>query len=474
MRFHHRLFLLLLAVSWSIVALFTVFQYQREKSYKAEKLNTRLQTLNRCVLSSGAQPADMAAAADSLLRSTSPRNSGPLRLTVISTDGTVVYDNTCDPRREANHRTRPEVAQALRTGEGYTIDRHSQTDDREYFYSATRGHDCIVRTALPYSATLNETLAADKELIITMLLIAAAISAAGYVATRHLGQTITRLNDFAARAERGERIMGDESFPHDELGSISEHIVRLYARLQQTTIDRDREHTQALHQEQEKIRIKKQLTNNINHELKTPVAAVSVCLETLIAHPDLPDDKRLHFLQRAYGQTERLGSLLADVATLTRIDDGGRQIDFRTVSLRQACQTAIDDERLRPEAAAFAIANRLPEDLTAEGNEELIVSLFRNLLNNAISYSGGSTIDIAYSGGVLTFADNGCGVAPEHLPHLFERFYRADSGRSRKHGGTGLGLAIVRNTATLHHWPITVSNAPAGGLVFKMKIRSQA
>lgn len=110
----------------------------------------------------------------------------------------------------------------------------------------------------------------------------------GYFVTRRVGLHISRLRLFAEKAERGERIYDTEPFPHDELGDISNHIVRLYARLQQAITDRDREHRSALHEEQEKIRIKKQLTNNINHELKTPVAAMQVCLETLIDHPDLP------------------------------------------------------------------------------------------------------------------------------------------------------------------------------------------
>lgn len=112
----------------------------------------------------------------------------------------------------------------------------------------------------------------------------------GYFATRRLGQNITRLSDFARRAERGERIDQTASFPHDELGDISRHIVQLYADLQRTAADRDREHALALHEEQEKIRIKKQLTNNINHELKTPVAAIQGYLETLLASPRIAPD----------------------------------------------------------------------------------------------------------------------------------------------------------------------------------------
>ena len=108
-----------------------------------------------------------------------------------------------------------------------------------------------------------------------MLGVTLLMSVAAYFTTRRLGHNITRLRDFAQRAERGERIDEQAVFPHDELGDISSHIIRLYARLQRTTADRDREHALALHEQQEKIRIKKQLTNNIN-----PVSYTHLTLPT--------------------------------------------------------------------------------------------------------------------------------------------------------------------------------------------------
>ena len=116
-------------------------------------------------------------------------------------------------------------------------------------------------------------------------------------------------------------------------------------------------------------------------------------------------------------------------------------------------------------------ANRLPAHICVRGNMSLLYSVLRNLTDNAIAYAGvGTTITLtAHEEGEwwhFTFSDNGVGVGAEHLPRLFERFYRVDKGRSRKMGGTGLGLAIVKNAVLLHGGTITASNNPEGGLRF--------
>ena len=106
-----------------------------------------------------------------------------------------------------------------------------------------------------------------------------------------------------------------------------------------------------------------------------------------------------------------------------------------------------------------------------EGNEALLESVFDNLISNAVSYSGGSRIEIRLLQAddrriVITLSDNGSGVPNEHLPHLFERFYRIDKGRSRANGGTGLGLSIVKNAVAIHGGTISAANLRNGGLLF--------
>ena len=471
--YHRRLFLLLLAFSWVLVACFVLFQYGREKHFKAERLNARLQLLNLRMLDAldeGAEPAACIATHDEPFEE--------LRVTIIDHQGNVLFDNSLDTLPAANHLDRPEVVEALAHGAGYTIRRHSESTHRNYFYSAMLGDRYILRTAVPYSVPLSTVLAADRGFLWFMLGVTLLMSIAGYFATRRLRHNISRLNDFAQRAERGERIDEPEPFPRDELGEISNHIIRLYARLQKTTADRDREHALALHEEQEKIRIKKQLTNNINHELKTPVAAIQGYLETLLANPSLDAGRRTEFLEKSCAQIERLRRLLADVATITRMDEASQVIRKEPVIVNDLIAEVAEEMALKPAEQRLRVNVDFPERVEVVGNPALLSSIFRNLADNAAAYSGGRDIyirllDNSPEACTILFADNGIGVAEEHLPHLFERFYRIDKGRSRKLGGTGLGLSIVKNAVMIHGGTISARNRERGGLEFRFTLRKR-
>lgn len=460
--YRQRLFVLLLVFGWSITAIFVLFQYDREKEYKIGQLNTLLQYYNERVI-------DMIASDSVVNARTLGRLAAPMpgtRVSVIDLDGRVVFDNTLDTIVATNHRDRPEVRDAISGGHGYTVRRHSVTTDSNYFYSATRSGDIVVRSAVPYSLNLSHVLRADRGFLWFMLAITLVMSILAWFATRSIGNAVRRLALFARKAERGDKIYDDVQFPRGELGEISHHIVMLYAQ-------RERQHEEALRQEREKIRIKKQLTNNINHELKTPLAAMQVCLETLISHPELSEDRKEEFLRRCYHNSERLRLLLADVSTLTRLDDGQEIITTEPLSLRRVIDDAVQ---------MFSAPDMLPievdmaQDVTLTANGPLLEAVFSNLIRNSNAYSHGKHITIAVTpapGSVeIRFADDGIGIPPEHLPHIFERFYRVDKGRSRATGGTGLGLSIVKNAVLFHGGTISVANLAAGGLEFKITLKT--
>lgn len=225
-------------------------------------------------------------------------------------------------------------------------------------------------------------------------------------------------------------------------------------------------------QDEEQARLKKQLTQNIAHELKTPVSSIQGYLETIVSNPKLPREKINAFLERSYAQSNRLAHLLRDISVLTRMEEAPNMIGTETVNLFTMMQNILNEVTLELEEKRIKANNMLPKNLSIQGNSSLLYSIFRNLTDNAIAYAGtGITINIRcfrederfY---YFSFSDTGVGVGPEHLSRMFERFYRVDKGRSRKLGGTGLGLAIVKNAVILHGGTIFAKNNPGGGLEF--------
>ncbi len=421
--FHKRLFLMLLAFSWAIVFCFIGFQYLREKEYKSEFLNAQLQQYNRHLLvavEEGESYEEYIASHEKPFED--------LRITLIALSGAVIYDNTISLDSLDNHRGRPEVASALAKGEGYNISRHSTSDGREYFYSATRGERVVVRTAIPYSNTLRDLLEADWSFIVVMVTISFGMSILAYFVTRKLGKDIERVNRYEA--------------------------------------------------EQEKNRLKRQLTNNINHELKTPVASIQVCLETLLSGIALSEEKRQELIERCYSHNERLRRLLNDVSLITRMEDGGARISREKVLINEIVEEIAEELDIMPEEERFTLHANFNDEVIVDGNSSLICSIFRNLTENAMAYSEGKNIYISLLENNdrtcrIRFEDDGKGVEEAQLPHLFERFYRVDKGRSRQNGGTGLGLAIVKHAVQFHGGVITVTNRPAGGLRFDFTLSKQ-
>ena len=472
--FHRRLFVMLIAFSWSIILCFIGFQYLREKQYKSDYLSLQLQLYNRHLLEAveeDREPYETYIA-------THQKPFDDLRVSIIALSGKVVYDNMLPVDSLDNHRMRPEVAAALKKGSGYHIGRQSTSDGLEYFYSATRGKELIARTAIPYSASLRELLQADWTFLGVMISISLAMSVLAYFVTRRLGKNMERLNRFAAKAEKGEAFDEEEPFPNDELGSISNHIVQLYGQWQQTIKDRDLAHEAALREEKEKIRIKRQLSNDINHELKTPVASIGVCLETLLSGIALTEEKRQELIERCYTHNERLRRLLNEVSLITRMEDGSALIGKEKVVINDMLEEISDELEIMSEEEGMHLHTDFHEEVVIYGNLSLIGSIFRNLTENAIAYSEGKNIFISLIKNnetecCIRFEDDGRGVEQEQLPRLFERFYRVDKGRSRQMGGTGLGLSIVKHAVQFHGGSISVTNRPGGGLRFDFSLKKR-
>ena len=295
------------------------------------------------------------------------------------------------------------------------------------------------------------------------------------VLSMRLNRNLRNLNKIVEAMENGADIESMPEFPRDELGDISRNIIDLYRRLRHASTEIERQHSRAMHEQQEKLRIKRQLTNNINHELKTPVAAIQGYLETIINNEDMTNEERKSFIEKSYAHSQRLTQLLTDVSTITRMEDGSNRIECQSVDLSAIIHEIRDEVALLPDVKRMRMNIELPEPMMIKGNSSLLMSIFKNLTDNAIAYSGGRDIFIkAWEGEnnmyTITVADNGIGIDNDHIGHIFERFYRIDAGRSRKLGGTGLGLSIVKNAVLFHGGDIEVYNRKVGGLEFRFTL----
>ena len=573
--FSRKLFLSVISLFLVFAICFIAYQYQREREYKIELLNTKLQDYNSRLYE---QLDEQAIDSEIINGYVNNHILEDLRVTLIDMEGNVVYDSYPSHNRQIeNHQNRPEVQKAIKHSNGYDVRRTSETTGLPYFYSATRYKDYIVRSALPYNVSLINNLQADPHYLWFTIIVTLLLVIIFYKFTNKLGTSINQLREFAMRADRNEPIeMAMQSaFPHNELGEISQHIIQIYKRLHETKealyIEREKliTHLQISHeglgiftkdkkeilvnnlftqysnlisdsnletteevfainelkeiihfinknqqersrgkgekrmsvtinkngrtfiveciifqdasfeisindvtQEEEQVRLKRQLTQNIAHELKTPVSSIQGYLETIVSNENIPREKINVFLERCYAQSNRLSRLLRDISVLTRMDEAASMIDMERVDISVLVGNIINEVSLELDEKHITVINSLKKSIQIKGNYSLLYSIFRNLMDNAIAYAG-TNIQININCFredekfyYFSFADTGIGVSPEHLNRLFERFYRVDKGRSRKLGGTGLGLAIVKNAVIIHGGNISAKNNQGGGLEF--------
>ncbi len=217
--------------------------------------------------------------------------------------------------------------------------------------------------------------------------------------------------------------------------------------------------------------LKQEMTNNIAHELKTPVSSIRGYLETVLGN-GMDDKQRKFFLERAYNQTLRLSDLIQDVSLLNKIEEASDLFQKEKIAVKEIVDEVVNDLHLDLAKQEVRFENALSPEVIVNGNRTLLYTLFRNLVENSLHYAGkGVVIHIEMYDQDSTlyhfdYYDTGCGVEDVHLARLFDRFYRVGEGRTRKDGGSGLGLAIVKNAVQFHGGMITARRYKDHGLEF--------
>ena len=368
------------------------------------------------------------------------------RVTLIDSTGVVVGDSEFDGpalHRLQNHLFRPEVVEATRSGVG-TSRRRSPSKGDEEVYVAVRAGSGFARVSLATGSVDQLFDRARRDIVVSgfLALIGATLLAALFA--RQVSGPIIELRDMAqGLADRDFRASRVVSAP-GEVGDLAMSLNQLSTRLE------------ALES------VRRDFVANVSHELRTPLTVVGGFAETL-TDDELSNDRRKEFAAMILSSTHRMQRIVDDLLDLSRIESGGwiprpERVDVTEVvnEVLLSLAPAAEKKGLTVRTYIPPVASTVWTDRTA------IRQIFSNLIENAIRHTSSGVVTIfteADPHGVwIGVRDTGEGIRSEHLPRIFERFYRADSGRSRDEGGTGLGLSIVKHMAEAHRGRVRASS----------------
>lgn len=350
-----------------------------------------------------------------------------VRVTLIGSDGQVLFDSEADSADMENHKERPEIAEAMETGRGQAV-RRSETLSKSTFYYAVRKEDGTIlrvsRDASSIYSIFGEIIPSMLGVLTLLLLLCLALA---HFLTAKLIVPIERL---AANLDAPE-----DFTDYEELTPF----VNMIRKQHQDII--------------KNAAMRQEFTANVSHELKTPLTSISGYAE-LIESGMASETDVTRFARGIYKSANRLLTLINDIIRLSELDGTEQEFAVERLNLYQLADTCVEMLTLNAEKHGVSISLKGTE-CSITGNKQMIEELLYNLCDNAIRYNneGGTvTVEVYPRRGevILTVRDTGIGIPEEHTERIFERFYRVDKSRSKSTGGTGLGLAIVKHIIAKH------------------------
>ena len=474
-----RLFLPLVGLLWLVILTLAAYQYKNESDFREESVNDEIRMLNARIIAAYEQGLDLSPVIQFAAKYYENSALNGIRISVYDDHENMIHCIGTPIPPSVDGKKVPELEAATITGHGTTLRRSSIDPARAYYYFGVRmspDGKLYVHTAMPYTYALSRELSVDNGIWIIIIILAVAATIFAYVVTHVLGRNVTLLHTFAEKAASGLPLPSVDSFPHDELGDISRQIYKLYTEKDAAMSRSEREHSIAIKATEDKIHMTRELSNNINHELKTPVGVIRGYLDTIATHPEMPDEMKQRFIENARNAMDRLCNLLNDLSSITRLEEGANSISNEDIDMGDLLYNIATELESITMVNNIKFSYDVPDECIVVGNYNLFYGMLMNLIRNADFHSRGENCRfklIAENSKDYTFsfADDGVGVGEEHLPHLFDRFYRIDKGRSRKVGGTGLGLPIVKNTIIVFGGTILARNCNPHGLEFVFTLR---
>lgn len=376
-----------------------------------------------------------------------PDNLGDdgLRVTLIESDGSVLYDSFEDQTTMENHKDRPEVKRALTKGEGEAI-RTSQTSSKHTFYYAMQLSDGEILRVAKESNSIYHFIFTMAGLIVILGFVVFLICA--FFAHRLTGGLVAPIEKLADNIT-----LTDESQAYEEIRPFISMIKQ--------------QHIDILNHAQ----MRQEFTANVSHELKTPLTAISGYAELILSGMTNEKDT-IHFASEIHSSADRLQALINDIIKLSELDDSDLKLEFELVNLYDLGKNCIASMEMQAQKSEVTM-EQLGTSVWMNGNKTLLDELIFNLCSNAVRYNkrGGSvtiTTTTEQERPVLIVKDTGIGIPKDQQDRVFERFYRVDKSRSKSTGGTGLGLAIVKHIVAQHEAQIFLTSEEGVGTEIKV------